>query len=131
MFSGFLSFERFWVSSLSFVFEFPYSTGDCTGFLSVNGVGAGAAFGAFPLSPFCVLGRFPSLLHEHTLTRTHTYTSGYHALTQKKLTQQIPHLTQKKHTLTHQDNAKKISPTKIYATYVTVFIFGILLDSPH
>ena len=35
----------------SFVFGFPYSTGDCTGFLSVNGVGAEAG----------VLGRFPFL----------------------------------------------------------------------
>ena len=61
VFLGFPSFGRFWVSLFD-VFEFPYSKGDCTGFLSVNGVGACAAFwGVSPLSFLC-FGVFPLCL---------------------------------------------------------------------
>ena len=81
---GFPSFGCFWVSFLD-VFEFPSSKGDCIGFLSVNGVGAFAAFwgvspsffvcfGVFPLSllPFSLLFLLYSKKYTHLHTRTIT-----------------------------------------------------------
>ena len=56
---GFPSFGCFWVFSFD-VFAFPSSKGDCIGFLSVNGVGAFAAFWGVSPSFLCVSGCFPS-----------------------------------------------------------------------
>ena len=74
VFLGFPSFGRFWVSFFD-VFGFPYSKGDCIGFLSVNGVGACAAFwGVSPLSFFVFRGVSPLPFLSFLLHCTHYIT---------------------------------------------------------
>ena len=87
---GFPSFGRFCVSSFD-VFEFPFSKGDCIGFLSVNGVGAFAAFWGVSPPLFCVFGVFPLLSlsfppFPHLFKNIHSY---------------ITHVTQETYTHLH------------------------------
>ena len=85
---GFPSFGRFCVSSFD-VFEFPFSKGDCIGFLSVNGVGAFC----------CVLGRFPSsLLCVRGVSPLLFVFSSFYTLTQKNIHSYITHVTQEIYT---------------------------------
>ena len=94
VFLGFSSFGCFWVSFFD-VFGFPYSKGDCIGFLSVNGVGACAAFWGVSPSLLCISGCFPSLSFV-PLSSLHTplkkiYTPTYH-VNSTHITQKYTHL---------------------------------------
>ena len=74
---GFPSFRCFWVSSFD-VFEFPSSKGDCISFLTVNGVGACAAFWGVSPPSFCVFRgvsplSFVPLLYSTHITQKYTH----------------------------------------------------------